>query len=45
MRDELVRAFNLQHVRTTRWNEVWYSDTHVFIINASNDRITIKPRK
>ena len=45
MRDQLVELFHLEHVRTTKWNEAWYSPTHVFIFNAATGECKIRERK
>jgi len=44
MQDILIRIFNLRFVRKTNWNEIYYSDTHVFIFNVSAKTCKIKPR-
>lgn len=44
MKEELMRMFNLEFVKKTEWNEIYYSEHHVFIFNVSTKHIKIKPR-
>jgi len=44
MKEELIRLFNLRFIKKTEWNEIYYSQHHVFIFNVSTKHIKIKPR-
>ena len=44
MKEELQKMFNLEFIKKTEWNEIYYSEHHVFIFNVSTKQIKIKPR-
>ena len=44
MKEELQKMFNLKFVKTTEWNEIYYSEHHVFIFNRFTKCIKIKPK-
>lgn len=44
MKEKMIQAFHLKFIERTKWNEIYYSDTHVFIWNNSTKEWRIKPR-
>lgn len=44
MKEKLIEIFNLRLIKKTKWNEIYYSDTHVFIFNSTTKECKIKPR-
>lgn len=44
MREKLIKYFNLRYITTTKWNDIYYSETHVFIFNKTTNTWKIKPR-
>lgn len=44
MKEKLVRLFDLKYQTSTHWNDIYYSDTHVFIFNRTTKIVKIKPR-
>jgi hypothetical protein len=44
MKEKLIKIFNLKFVTKTKWNEIYYSDAHVFIFNIATKTWKIKPR-
>lgn len=44
MKEELIKIFDLQFIKATEWNDIFYSEHHVFIFNRSTKNIKIKPR-
>lgn len=44
MKEKLIKLFGLKFISSTTWNDIYYSDTHVFIFNRTTKWIKIKPR-
>lgn len=44
MKEKMIELFNLKLIERTTWNEIYYSDTHVFIWNIAIKTWKIKPR-
>lgn len=44
MREELINIFKLKFIKATEWNDIYYSQHHVFIFNRSTKYVKIKPR-
>lgn len=44
MKEKLVKQFNLRFMYSTKWNDIYESDTHVFIFNRSTKWTKIKPK-
>ncbi len=44
MKEKMIELFNLKLIERTTWNEIYYSDTHVFVWNIAIKTWKIKPR-
>ncbi len=44
MKEKLIKLFDLKFIESRKWNDIWYSDTHVFIFNRTTKECRIKPR-
>jgi hypothetical protein len=44
MKDRLINIFELKYMTSTKWNEIYENDTHVFIFNRTTRECKIKAK-
>lgn len=44
MKEKLIEIFNLKYVAATKWNEIYQSNTHIFVFNRATKECKIKPK-
>ncbi len=44
MKEKLIKIFGLRFIKSTKWNDVYQNDTHVFIWNRATSIWKIKPQ-
>ena len=44
MKEKLIRMLEMRFIERTKYNEIFESDTHVFIYNVVTGIIKIKPK-
>ncbi len=44
MKEKLVKLLNLRYMHSTKWNDLYEDDNHIYIFNRTAKWVKIKPK-